>query len=149
MPWAHDNVVSTDPIDGGIEITAEQYGDAIAGMQDGKRVAVVDGALVIQDPPPPASPEEAPPVDETNPANFPLSMRQLRLALFASGRPVNFIQLVINAIPDAVQQAQAQIWYEESSEVHWEHPETQALIAASGIAPAEARQLWLAAKNIL
>lgn len=38
-------------IPGGIQITAEQYSAALAGMMEGKRVTVEDGQLVIAFPP--------------------------------------------------------------------------------------------------
>jgi len=57
MPYAADGQISTDPIEGGIEITEQQYQDALAGMQSGKRVVIEGGAMVIKDPEPPAPPE--------------------------------------------------------------------------------------------
>ncbi|MBB3411194.1 hypothetical protein FHT87_005147 [Rhizobium sp. BK316] len=50
MPYAANGVISEDPIDGGISISAEQYRAALAGMQEGKTVSVGNG-LEIKDAP--------------------------------------------------------------------------------------------------
>jgi hypothetical protein len=60
MAWATDGLISQSHIDGGIEITQSQYLDALAGMLNGKIVAVVDGELLLHlpdEPPPPLNPE--------------------------------------------------------------------------------------------
>lgn len=88
------------------------------------------------------------PVLDMTPADFPLSMRQLRLGLLGAGKPVGFIQDVIDGIADVTQRAYAQIWYEETSVVEWDHAQTQALIALSGLSSEEASAMWLAAKDI-
>lgn len=82
------------------------------------------------------------------PADFPLSMRQLRLGLVANGFPVDFIATTIAAIQDAGQRAVATIWYEETSTVFWDHPMTQQLIAAAGLTQEQAGAMWLAAKDL-
>lgn len=43
MPWAKDDLISKSPIEGGIEITPEQYKGALAGVMEGKKVAVRSG----------------------------------------------------------------------------------------------------------
>ncbi len=83
------------------------------------------------------------------PAALPdLTMRQLRLGLLSAGRPVGFIQDVIDAIPGAMDRAIATIWYEETSIVAWQHPMTQTLMAAAGISEAEGKAMWMAASQI-
>lgn len=57
MPYATDDRISTDPIDGGIEISDMQYLAAINAMRDGKFVRIEGGLLVFKDPPPPPEPE--------------------------------------------------------------------------------------------
>lgn len=65
MPYAADNQISQSPIPGGIEITQEQYAEALAGMLEGKVVSVVDGALSLRLPDePPPGPEPEPPTLE-------------------------------------------------------------------------------------
>ena len=58
MPYAKDGLISQAPIEGGIEIFSEQYGQALDGMLEGKSVSIVDGVLVIAFPPPPPEQEE-------------------------------------------------------------------------------------------
>ncbi|WP_434728577.1 tail fiber assembly protein [Pseudomonas soli] len=60
MPYAQYNTVSTDPLPGGIEISDEQYQEAIEGMVLGKVVSV-EGGFSVGWPPPP---EEVPPTVE-------------------------------------------------------------------------------------
>jgi len=85
----------------------------------------------------------------STPANNPLTMRQLRLGLLLiGGFSSSFIQDAINAIPDATQRGVAQIWYDESATVEWEHPMTQQLIAAAGITTEQAAAMWMQAKDL-
>lgn len=59
MPFAHENLISRDPIEGGIEITEQQYLDALVGMQSGLIVSIEGGFVV------------AAPQAETDPAAIP------------------------------------------------------------------------------
>ena len=47
MPYAITGRLSKNPIEGGIEISQEQYKDALQAMMQGKRVAVRDGELYL------------------------------------------------------------------------------------------------------
>jgi hypothetical protein len=83
------------------------------------------------------------------PSDTPLTMRQLRLGLLLiGGFPASYIQDAISAIPDATQRGVAQIWYDETTEVQWDHPMTQQLIAATGIPAENAAAMWMAAKDL-
>ncbi len=83
------------------------------------------------------------------PADVPLTMRQMRLGLLLiGGFPRTFIQDAIDAIPDAAERDVAQIWYEETSVVEWDHPMTQQLIAAAGLPQEQAAAMWLEARNL-
>jgi hypothetical protein len=57
MPYAVDDQVATDEIEGGIEITDEQYVAAVEAVGLGKLIRVEEGELVFKDPPPPEEPE--------------------------------------------------------------------------------------------
>ena len=59
MPYAHDGRVSTSLIEGGVEITQEQYRAAIDGMIAGQ-VVTIDGGFAVIDPMPPPEPEPKP-----------------------------------------------------------------------------------------
>lgn len=58
MPYAHNGTISQDPIDGGIEITQEQYQEALRGMSQGL-VVTIDGGFNVG-PPPAPEPEPTP-----------------------------------------------------------------------------------------
>ena len=73
MPYAADGVISHAPIDGGIEISEQEYRRALAGMQAGEHVQIVDGQFVVGPlPEPEPEPEPEPTPDE---------IKALRLAL--------------------------------------------------------------------
>ena len=83
------------------------------------------------------------------PSDTPLTMRQLRLGLLLiGGFSSSFIQDAINAIVDATQRGIAQIWYDESSVVEWDHPMTQQLITAAGLTTEQASTMWMQAKDL-
>jgi hypothetical protein len=58
MPYAANGIISRSPIEGGIEITEDQYQQALEGMLEGKVVSI-DGGLRVESPPKP-EPEPAP-----------------------------------------------------------------------------------------
>ncbi|MFF3703888.1 tail fiber assembly protein [Pseudomonas qingdaonensis] len=60
MPYAAHRVVSTDPFEGAIEITTEQYRAAVEGMVEGMVVSI-EGGFSVEFPPQPEQPSEAPP----------------------------------------------------------------------------------------
>ena len=67
MYYAAENKLSTSPIEGGIQISAEEYSAALSGLLEGKRVSVEDGQLVVAFPPEPEpepEPEPTPPTKE-------------------------------------------------------------------------------------
>lgn len=60
MPYAANGLISQDQIEGSIEITAEQYVEALAGMESGK-VVTIDGGFQVAFPAAPEAPEEPEP----------------------------------------------------------------------------------------
>lgn len=60
MPYAIDGRISQDELPGGIEITPEQYAEALEGMLEGKLITVQDGELVVAFPESPEEPEQPP-----------------------------------------------------------------------------------------
>lgn len=73
MPYAAEGRLSHDPIDGGIEITEQQYQQGLAGMLAGEHVQIVDGQFVVG-----PQPEPEP---EPEPEPTPAEIEALRLAL--------------------------------------------------------------------
>jgi hypothetical protein len=70
MPYAANNQIAFDPFEGSIEITQEQYKQALAGMQDGLLVSI-DGGFKV------SPPEQAPP--PVVPVPTPAELAQLAL----------------------------------------------------------------------
>ncbi|WP_323026529.1 hypothetical protein [Castellaniella sp.] len=75
MPYAANGQISTLPIDGGIEISDEQYAAALAGLHAGKIVSIETGFALI-DPPPLAEPRTAEPDPEEPQPRTILSSRE-------------------------------------------------------------------------
>lgn len=91
---------------------------------------------------------EAQAVAAGSPSAHPLSDRQLRIGLIMAGFDLANIQAAIDAIPDAAQRAVAQVWWDRSILIHWEHPMTQNLIGLVGLTPEQASAMWMAAKDL-
>jgi len=81
------------------------------------------------------------------PSDFPLTARQLRLGLIRNNVSLSTVQSVINGIPDPQTKDEYQVYWEYSTTINWEHPVTQALIAAVGITQANASIMWMIAKD--
>ena len=47
MPYAAPGRISYEPIDGGIEITEQQYQDGLAGMLAGKHIQIINGEFFV------------------------------------------------------------------------------------------------------
>lgn len=88
---------------------------------------------------------DAPPPD---PNDFPLSDRQLRLGLVMSGVSLDTIETAISSIPDPIQRAVAQIWWDRSLKIEWAHPMRVQLQALVGLTDEQARAMWLMAKDL-
>lgn len=88
------------------------------------------------------------PVLDLGPEAFPLSARQIRLGLIAAGISLASVQQTINAIPDQAQREIAQVWWEYTDPVLWDHPVRAQLTAMLGISEAQAKAMWMAAKDI-
>lgn len=70
MPYAANGTISTDPFNGAIEITEEQYRTAVDGMCEGMAVSIEGGFSVAFAPPPEVLPEVPPTLDELRAAVF-------------------------------------------------------------------------------
>ena len=82
MPYAADGIISEDQIEVGIDITAEQYQEALAGMLDGLVVTIAGGFKVA---PPPPPPEPEPPTEPEQPIPIVVSRFQAMAALMQAG----------------------------------------------------------------
>lgn len=113
---------------------------------EGHRVAW-DGQGWAQVPiPVPAEPEPEP-EPSTDPADWPLTARQLRLGLVRHDVPLPTIEAAIDGITDPAERDEALIYWEYSTTIRWDHPMTQALMALVGISPEQGAAMWMAAKD--
>lgn len=65
MPYAKENEISTDPLDGGIEITEEQYLAGIEGIINGQMISIANGFEIVDVPEPETPPVEPPEYEPT------------------------------------------------------------------------------------
>lgn len=105
MPYAADGLISRDPIDGGIEISEQEYQRALAGMQAGEHVQIVDGQFVVgplpePEPEPEPDPSYKDALAELN-AQYQVDIdalsRAYGTAALAGGANVGVKQAAINA----------------------------------------------------
>lgn len=140
MPYAANNQISTSPIEGGIEITTEQYGQALAGMQQGKIVTIDGGFAVIDPPAPPPAPD---PVDP-GPLQS-VSAAQGGIALIRAGL-MDDVQAAVDApdMPAEVKWAwdKATIWERNS-------PAFNYIADKAGITDAQKDALFIDANQIV
>jgi len=90
MPFAHNQRISESPIDGGIEITRQQYEDALVGMQSGLEVTITDGFKVALPPEPVAPVMPEPTVEEMIAAKIKVLEAKVQERLDAQARAMNF-----------------------------------------------------------
>ena len=142
MYYAADNQISTSPIEGGIEITAEQYSAALGGMAEGKRVTVDGGQLVVAFPPEPEPPEPEPQEPEPDTVPQIVSRFQARAALHLAGLLDQVEALIADADPIA------QIAWQDAVEFRRDSPTINGLAAQIGMTQEQLDDLFRAAAGI-
>lgn len=86
-------------------------------------------------------------IPEPSPSDYVLTARQIRLGLIRHNVSLATVQSAINAITDSQQRDEAQVYWDYSTAILWDHPMTQALLTLSGIPEANAAAMWLVAKD--
>lgn len=84
-----------------------------------------------------------------HPSRYPLTARQLRLGLVRNNISLSVVQTAINALPTQSIRDEAQIYWEYSTQVNWDHPMTQTLMALVGLNANTAASMWLTAKDYI
>lgn len=107
MPYATNGQISIAPIKGGIEITQQQYKDALTAMLNGKEVVVENGQMVLRDPPPKEEPQPEPeaPEDPATPA-YPVFTPLELLELFAEDEQLAIVSATMS-------NAAVKLWYDK------------------------------------
>lgn len=145
MPYAANNQISTSPVVGGIEITDQQYAEALAGMVSGKQVSI-DGGFALIDPPAP----EEPPAPDPEPPGPPtvVTRAQGKAALIQSGLWASVVSYV-DGIEDPTQQALARVALDDTTEWRRDSPFLATAAAALGLTDQDLDGLFVAAAAIV
>lgn len=142
MPYAANGQISTDVFDGAVEITQEQYREALEGMIAGRLVTVDGGFAVIDPPEPEPEPEPEPLTPEqalaAERAAMVCSPAQMRLTLAGAGL-LGTVQAIADANP------QAAILWEYATQIRRNSPLIDALGGANGFEPEQIDDLFRAA----
>lgn len=96
----------------------------------------------------PDVPETVAPEPSTDPSDYTLTRRQLRLGLLGLGITDDDVVAQIEAIPDATARATALIEWQDAQNYDFEHPLVVSLIAAVGLDNISASAAWLSAKEL-
>lgn len=141
MPYAADNQISRDPIDGGIEITDGQYAAALQAMLAGQIVAIEDGQMVLKDPEPPEPDPDPDP--EPQPPQV-VSRFQALAALLQAG----LLDAVQAWVDDTDTDPLHRLAFTTATEFHRDSPTLAAGAAALGWSDAQLDALFIAAASI-
>lgn len=139
MPYARNGEISHRPIEGGVEISEEDYAVALDGMLAGK-VVTIDNGFSVAFPPDP-EPELPPEPDPVSPYQ-PLKPYQFWGAVRATGHEPALTTWVA-AMADPVQKAIASAMLEFSLEFRRDHPLIEAARVHLEMSEAELNDLWL------
>lgn len=148
MPYATAGGVSRADMSGDpawIEITDEQYAQALAGMQAGK-IVTVEGGFAVVDPPEP----EDPPAPDPEPPGPPtvVTRAQGKAALIQAGLWDDVLAYV-DTIEDPTQQALARVALDDTTEWRRDSPFLATAAAALGLSNEDLDGLFAAAAAIV
>lgn len=96
----------------------------------------------------PIVPETNAPEPSTDPKDYSLTRRQLRLGLLDLGITDDDVVAQIEAIPDETAKATALIEWQDAQNYDFEHPLVVSLITAIGLDGISVSAAWLAAKEL-
>lgn len=144
--YAAEGQIARDPIEGGIEITREQYKAALEAVSEGRLIAIREGAFALIDPPEPEPQAEVPREQEM--IFPPLTPRQLRLMLLTLGLTEATVLGQIEAIEDETERAAALIEWNWATRYDRDHPLVAQLASALEFDPGELDVLWTYAADL-
>ncbi len=75
----------------------------------------------------------------------PITRRQLRLTLVRNGIALSTVEAAIEAMPEGLEKAEAQIEWADASEFERSHPTLLLIASALGLAEAQVDTMWLEA----
>jgi len=143
MPWAINGLISTSPIENGIEITEEEYQAALDGIVNGKIISVESGIFSIIDPPEPEpeSTDTEPELPESKPTP-PITARQLRLCLVLNGISLDLVESAIDSIEDKTEREVARIEWEYATVFERSHPLIEQIGTSLGLTTEQIDEMW-------
>lgn len=119
MPYAHEGRISHDPIEGGVEITEQQYSEALVAILEGEEVTIDGGFAIREKQPSPHHTWEGgewvdkTPDTEPEPPHVPRSTAMWRARAIAKVTPhgegtlFDAVEAAISAMTDPLVQAAA------------------------------------------
>lgn len=129
MPWAHNEYIGSKRIAGSIEITDEQYSQALEALGEDKRISIENGVLEFLDPP---EPETPPPPPEPSIEDY-RSMGKAYVDGLAEGARAKYITLGAGQAMTYLQKAQeAKTYLETSDPVDSNFPLLSAEVGVTG-----------------
>lgn len=151
MPYAANGIISQSPIEGGIEITSEQYQQALEGMLRGEVVSIGGGFSVG----PPTEPEKEPEPEPLTPEeelvqwrqSASVTRRQAKQQLLIAGHLTN-VQPAIDDIEDSTERALVQIYWDDATVFERAHPNLINLGNALGLTDEQIDQLFVDAAKL-
>ena len=151
MPYAANGQISQSPIEGGIEITAEQYQEALAGILRGEVVSIDGGFSVAPKPEPEPQPEPEPLTPEEELAQWResarVSRRQAKQQLLIADL-LSSVQPAIDAIEDDTERAMVQIYWDDATEFERSNAQLIGLGYALGLDDEQIDQLFVDAAKL-
>lgn len=137
MPYAFEGGVCTDDREDAIQITEDQYQEALAGIEIGKLVTISGGFALID---PPSGSEEG--GTNTDALTMPITRRQLRLTLVRNGIPLASVDEAIAEMPEGLPKQEAQIEWADAGSFNRNHPTLLLIGASLGLTEAQVDAMW-------
>lgn len=145
--YATDGVISQQPIEDGIEISREQYLEALVGIAQG-HIVTIEGGFAVGPAPEPEIPEPEPEPEPEEPSvPEQVSRAQGKAALITEGLWSDVLAYV-EAITDPTEKALAEVALNDTT--HWrrDSPTMTTICTALGITDEQKDQLFIGASQI-
>ena len=161
MPYALNDAISKSPLEGGVEISNQQYAEALEAKLIGREAVVLGGTLVIRDRAPSPghtwkngewvqpTPPEPEPVD---PLELALGRIQYEFMIEKLGIKAA-VEAAIDALPESTEAEQnakimAGVLHRSGTEFHRGHPLFTELAPAVGFSTQQIDDAWTQATQL-
>lgn len=130
MPYAANNTISTDPIIGGVQISGEQYQEALEALKGGKIISI-DNGFELKEPPHP------PEITQPEPPSF-YAIAKTTPWLRMTDEEAVVVRAAMDAAPVRLQEIYKAAQFLQSNDALW--PTLHAILAAH-LSPGRADEL--------